>query len=168
MRLKDKVILITASTRGIGLAITKACAEEGAIVYMGARNLERAGQRADELNQKGFRVKYVYNDAYEPETYDSMVEEVVKNEGRIDVLVNNFGTSDPKKDMDISHTDCKDFLHIVNTNLTSVFAASQAAIKYMETQGGGSIINISSVGALCRYLHNRPYADILEMPIKFL
>ncbi len=97
MRLKDKVILITASTRGIGLAITKACAEEGAIVYMGARNLERAGQRADELNQKGFRVKYVYNDAYEPETYDSMVEEVVKNEGRIDVLVNNFGTSDPKE-----------------------------------------------------------------------
>lgn len=148
MRLKDKVILITASTRGIGLAITKACAEEGAIVYMGARNLERAGQRADELNQKGFRVKYVYNDAYEPETYDSMVEEVVKNEGRIDMLVNNFGTSDPKKDMDISHTDCKDFLHIVNTNLTSVFAASQAAIKYMETQGGGSIINISSVGGL--------------------
>ena len=148
MRLKDKVILITASTRGIGLAITKACAEEGAIVYIGARNLERAGQRADELNQKGFRVRYVYNDAYEPETYDSMIEEVVNKEGRIDVLVNNFGTSDPKKDMDIGHTDCIDFLQIVNTNLTSVFAASQAAIKHMEAQGRGSIINISSVGGL--------------------
>lgn len=148
MRLKDKVVLITASTRGIGLAITKACAEEGAIVYMGARNLERAGQRADELNQKGFRVRYVYNDAYKTDTYVSMIEEVVQKEGRIDVLVNNFGTSDPKKDSDIGNTDYEDFLKIVNTNLTSVFVSSQAAVKHMESQGGGSIVNISSIGGL--------------------
>lgn len=148
MRLKDKVVLITASTRGIGLAITKACAEEGAIVYMGARNLERAGQRADELNQQGFRVRYVYNDAYKTDTYVSMIEEVVQKEGRIDVLVNNFGTSDPKKDSDIGNTDYEDFLKIVNTNLTSVFVSSQAAVKHMESQGGGSIVNISSIGGL--------------------
>lgn len=148
MRLKDKVVLITASTRGIGLAITKACAEEGAIVYMGARNLERAGQRADELNQKGFGVRYVYNDAYKTDTYVSMIEEVVQKEGRIDVLVNNFGTSDPKKDSDIGNTDYEDFLKIVNTNLTSVFVSSQAAVKHMESQGGGSIVNISSIGGL--------------------
>lgn len=148
MRLKDKVVLITASTRGIGLAITKACAEEGAIVYMGARNLERAGQRADELNQQGFRVRYVYNDAYKTDTYVSMIEEVVQKEGRIDVLVNNFGTSDPKKDSDIGNTDYEDFLKIVNTNLTSIFVSSQAAVKHMESQGGGSIVNISSIGGL--------------------
>ena len=80
MRLKDKVVLITASTRGIGLACVQACAAEGAMVYMGARNMERAGDRAKELNDKGFRVRTVYNDATEKESYQSMVEEIVKQE----------------------------------------------------------------------------------------
>ena len=74
MRLKDKVILITASTRGIGLACVKACAKEGAICYMGARNLEAAEKIATELNEKGFTVKYVYNDASKPESFISMIE----------------------------------------------------------------------------------------------
>ena len=145
MRLKDKVILITASTRGIGLAITKACAEEGAIVYMGARNLERAGQRADELNQKGFRVKYVYNDAYEPETYDSMVEEVVKSEGRIDVLVNNAGITADKLLLRMTEAD---FDNVLATNLKGAFFCTKAACRFMMHQRYGRIISVSSVVGL--------------------
>lgn len=146
MRLKDKIILITASTRGIGLATVKACAKEGARVYMAARNPERANAEADKLNAEGCRVKYVYNDATKPETFVSMVEEVVTDAGRIDVLVNNFGTSNPGKDLDFAHTDANIFLETVTTNLRSVFMASQAAVKHMSAQGGGSIINISSIG----------------------
>ena len=56
MRLKDKVILVTASTRGIGLAIARACAREGAIVYMAARSLARAQEEADKLTSEGCRV----------------------------------------------------------------------------------------------------------------
>ena len=148
MRLENKVILITASTRGIGLACVKACAKEGAIVYMAARNLEAAEKTANELNAQGYRVKYVYNDASEPATFLSMVDEVVKKEGHLDVLVNNFGTSNPQKDLDFSHTDISDYLDIVTLNLRSVFMASQAAVKYMQKHGGGSIINISSIGGL--------------------
>ena len=95
MRLKDKVILVTASTRGIGLAIAKKCAQEGAKVYMAARDMERAKEIANTLHG----AKCVYNDATKPETFPSMVEEVVKDAGRIDVLVNNFGTSNPGKDL---------------------------------------------------------------------
>ena len=146
MRLKDKVILITASTRGIGLACVKACAKEGAIVYIAARNLETAAETAKKLNEKGYRVRYVYNDAGKPDTFLSMVDEVIEKEGRLDVLVNNFGVSSPKKDLDFAHTDIADFLDIVTTNLRSVFMASQAAAKHMAKQGGGSIINISSIG----------------------
>ena len=87
MRLENKVILITASTRGIGLACVKACAKEGAIVYMAARNLETAEKIAKELNAQGYRVKYVYNDAGEPNTFLSMVNKVVEKEGHLDVLV---------------------------------------------------------------------------------
>jgi len=144
MRLMDKVVLITASTRGIGLACVKACAKEGARVYMAARNLQRAQEIADTLNG----VKCVYNDATKPETFISMVEDVVQDTGRIDVLVNNFGTSNPGKDLDFASTDPQIFLDTVNLNLRSVFMASQAAAKHMANNGGGSIINISSVGGL--------------------
>ena len=143
MRVIDKVILVTASTRGIGLAIVKKCAEEGAKVYMAARDMERAQEIANTLDG----VKCVYNDATRPETFNSMVEDVVQDASRIDVLVNNFGTSNPGKDQDFANTDSQVFLDTVNLNLRSVFMASQVAAKYMANHGG-SIINISSVGGL--------------------
>ena len=144
MRLQEKVILVTASTRGIGLAIVKKCAREGAKVYMAARNMERAQEIANTLNG----VKCVFNDATKPETFSSMVEEVVQNAGRIDVLVNNFGTSNPGKDLDFANTDPQIFLDTVTLNLRSVFMASQAAAKQMAKLNGGSIVIISSVGGL--------------------
>ena len=148
MRLKDKVILITASTRGIGLACVEACAREGAIVYMAARNPEQAQKIADTLNAEGCRVNCLFNDATKPESFHSMVEDAVANEGRLDVLVNNFGTSNPGKDLDFAHTDVDVFLDTVQLNLRSVFMASQAAAKHMAAPKGGSIINISSVGSI--------------------
>ena len=143
MRLQNKAILVTASTRGIGLAIVKKCAQEGARVYMAARDMERAQEVANTLNG----VKCVYNDATKPETFASMVEDVIRDAGQIDVLVNNFGTSNPGKDLDFAHTNPQVFLDTVNLNLRSVFMASQAAVRHMA-QNGGSIINISSVGGL--------------------
>jgi len=141
MRLQDKVILVTASTRGIGLAIAKKSAQEGAQVYMAARDMKRAQEIANTMNG----VKCVYNDATKPETFTNMVEDVVADAGHIDVLVNNFGTSNPGKDLDFANTDPNVFLDTVNLNLRSVFMASQAAAKHMA-KNGGSIINISSVG----------------------
>ena len=143
MRLTDKVILVSASTRGIGLAIVKKCAQEGAKVYMAARDMERAQEIANTLPG----VKCVYNDATKPESFTSMVKDVVQDAGRIDVLVNNFGTSNPGKDLDFANTEPQVFMDTVNLNLRSVFMASQAAAKKMENHGG-SIINISSVGGL--------------------
>ena len=135
MRLKDKAVLITASTRGIGLACVKACAKEGARVYMAARNMERAKEIANTLNG----VKCVYNDAAKPDTFAAMVEAVTNDAGRIDVLVNNFGTSNPGKDLDFANTDPQVFIDTVNMNLQSVFIASQAAAKHMAAQGSGSL-----------------------------
>ena len=144
MRLNHKIVLVTASTRGIGLAIVRKCAQEGARVYMAARDLDRARQIARTLNG----VQCVYNDATKPETFASMVDAVVSDAGGIDVLVNNFGTSNPARDLDFANTDPQVFLDTVELNLRSVFMASQAAAKHMAARGGGSIINISSVGGL--------------------
>lgn len=148
MRLENKVCVVTASTRGIGKAIVDAFAKEGAIVYMGARRMDFAQKEADELNKKGYTVKTVFNDASDSESYRTMLKTVFENEGRIDVLVNNFGTSNPKLDRTIEDTDYSEFIKTVDTNLASVFISSQEAVKYMEKSGGGSIINISSVAGL--------------------
>lgn len=148
MRLEGKVILVTASTRGIGAAIVRECVKEGATVYMAARRLEAAQAMADELNAAGGNVRVVYNDAYKKETYTSMIDEVVAAEGRIDGLVNNFGTSDPRKDRDIQNTEYDEFIKTIDANLGSVFIASQKAAEEMGKTGGGSIVNISSVGGL--------------------
>ena len=146
-RLNGRIDFLTAK-RDVYKRQVQACAKEGAIVYMAARNLERASQRTEELNAMGYRVRTVYNDATDLESYRTMIEEVVKLEGRIDVLVNNFGTSDPKTDLDIEHTRWEDFQATVDINLASVFVSSQAVIPHMKKQGGGSIVNISSIGGL--------------------
>ena len=109
---------------------------------MAARDLNRAQEIANTMSV----VKCVYNDATKPESFTSMMEDVVRDAGRIDVLVNNFGTSNPGKDLDFASTVPQIFLDTVTLNLRSVFMASQAAAKYMAKDGGGSIINISSVG----------------------
>lgn len=146
MRLKDKVIIITASTRGIGYSCVEKCAEEKAIVYMAARNLEVANEKAKALCDRGMIVKTVYFNALEKSSYQSMIEEVYENEGRIDVLVNNFGTSNPQVDLDIEHTTYEDFINTIDQNLASVYQLTKEVTKIMKRQMFGSIINISSIG----------------------
>jgi len=146
MRLKDKIAVVTASTRGIGAAIAETFAREGAKVYLAARSAERAKIMIDRLTKEGCFVSFVYNDALKQETYKSMIEEIVEKEGRLDILVNNFGTSNADKDLDIQSTEYAEFLKTLDLNIGSVFLASQAVIPHMAKNGGGSIINISSVG----------------------
>ncbi len=146
MRLSNKTALVTASTRGIGFEIVKAFAKEGARVYMAARNMERAGECAALMSGEGLNVSAVFNDAEKPESFSSAVEEVVSREGRLDILVNNFGTSDPRVDLDFMNTSPDVFLGTVEINLRSVFLSSQAAARHMSRGNGGSIINISSIG----------------------
>lgn len=145
MKLENKVIVVTASTRGIGHAIAQRCARENACVFLAARDLTLAREKAAAM---GARVRCVYHDAAKPETYDSMIDEVVRSAGRIDGLVNNFGISDPKRDLDLARTEPDVFLNTVQTNLRSVFLGSRAAARVMAEHGGGSIVNISSVGGL--------------------
>ncbi len=148
MRLRDKVVLVTASTRGIGLACVRACAAEGACVYMAARDMEKARRLAEEIRAAGGRVQCVYSDATHPESITGMVETVAEEQGRLDVLVNNFGISAPGRDLDLARTEPEVFLDTLAVNLRSVFAASRAAARLMAAGQGGSIVNISSVGGV--------------------
>lgn len=148
-RLEDKVAIVTASTRGTGRAMIERFAKEGASVYMAVRKMDMGEKIAGELREKGGKVQVVFFDAAEEKSYETMVEEVWKQEGKIDILVNNFGGTNPQKDQDILHCGCETFLQGVALNLRSVFLTSQLVIqKAMKEQQSGSIINISSIAGL--------------------
>lgn len=145
-KLDNMIALVTSSTRGIGLASAKKLASEGAIVYMGVRRLEATQKICDEAAKEGLKMKPVYFDAYQLETYETMIEEVIALEGKIDILVNNFGTGKPEVDLDLVNGDEEAFFSILESNIGSVYRLSKLVIPHMVKQGKGSIVNISSIG----------------------
>lgn len=145
-KLENKIAMVTSSTRGIGLACAEKLADHGAKVYFAVRRLEAGEELVKALNEKGLQGGVCYFDADKPETFRTSVEEVIQKEGRIDILVNNYGSTDVRKDFDLLHTSSDDFMSIVDNNLRSVYGTCQAAVASMVKTGGGSIVNIASVG----------------------
>lgn len=145
--LEHKVAIVTASTRGIGLSCADSLSLHGATVYLASRNEERAKLAIKHIVSKGGKAKFVYFDADNDETYESMIDTVMDNETRLDILVNNFGSTDVTIDKDIVNTNIDDFLKILEKNIKSVYIPCNKAIPYMISNGGGSIINISSIGS---------------------
>ena len=144
-KLENAVALVTSSTRGIGLACAKKLASEGAIVYMGVRRLEVTQEICDEAAKNGLKMKPVFFDAYNIDSYQTMVEEVIKEQGKIDILVNNFGTGKPEMDLDLVNGDEKAFFDILEANIGSVYRISKLVVPHMMNNGKGSIVNISSI-----------------------
>jgi NAD(P)-dependent dehydrogenase (short-subunit alcohol dehydrogenase family) len=93
MRLKDKVTFVTGSTKGIGRAVAKGYAEEGAIVVVCGRSEDLAKSLAKELTQKGQKAVAMRLDVTGVDSINQVVSQVVKQYGKIDILVNNAGIS---------------------------------------------------------------------------
>lgn len=165
--LKDKIALVTASTRGIGRACAERLAAEGAKVYIAARNPGETDRVAEEIARKGGRAAHVFFDADKAETYTTMVGEVIRSEGRLDILINNFGTTDVARDLDVASGDSEAFFDIVNRNLRSVYLSSKAVLPHMARNGGGSIVNISSIGGVEPDLSRTAYG-VSKAAINFL
>lgn len=145
-KLTGKVAIVTSSTRGIGLAIAVKFAEQGAKVYMGVRRIDATQKICEEYAKNGFEMIPVFFDAYQQQSYKTMVDEVIHKAGKLDILVNNFGTGRPERDKDLLNSDEQTFFEILQANLGTVFSLSKLAIPHMIANKGGSIINISSIG----------------------
>ena len=145
----SKNVLITGSSHGIGAAAAVAFAQKGYNVGITCcKNPEGAQKVREECLRAGGSARVYPADLSRREDCLQLMDAFLSDFETIDVLVNNFGTSNPGKDLDFANTDPAVFLETVNLNLRSVFMASQAAAKHMAKHGGGSIINISSVGGL--------------------
>lgn len=143
-RFEGKVALVVAASRGIGLACVEGLAKDGAKVYLGVRNMEQGKNIVNGLTEKGYQTDLVYFDATKKETYQPMIEEVIAKEGRIDILVNNYGMTDITKDFDVANTDVDFFNQQVCENINSVFIPVKYAVPHMPK--GSSIVNIGSIG----------------------
>ena len=156
-KLDGKIAIVTASSRGIGFASANILAENGAKVYIAVFSEEEAKEALEEINSKGNVATYVYFDAYDKKSCTSMIEEVVNKEGKVDILVNNFGSTKVKVDLDVVNGDPDEFINIINNNLRSVYLPSKAVIPIMAKNGGGSIVNISSIGSILPDLSRTAY-----------
>lgn len=139
-----KIALVVAATRGIGLACAQRLAHGGATVYLGVRRMDAGQEIADQIITDEGNAAPVYFNAEEYDSYQAMVDTVVAKEGRIDILINNYGGTDVKQDFDVVKTDVQFFNESLCTNINSVFLPVKYAVPHMPK--GGSIVNIGSIG----------------------
>lgn len=154
-----KTLLITGASRGIGEAIARAFSSNGYNVVINYnKSEERAKLLAKELNAPIFQA-----DVSKPDQANALVNFTVEKFGKIDVLVNNAGIALPQSVLQ-SVTE-EDFDKLVSINLKSIFNCSKAVIDGMISNGGGSIINISSVwgqiGGSCEVLYSMTKAGVI-------
>ncbi|MDE0824126.1 MAG: SDR family oxidoreductase [Dehalococcoidia bacterium] len=145
MRLENKVAIVSGGARGIGAAITKILAQEGAKVVIGDV-LEEAGQKtAAEINAAGGECVFVRLDVTSEADWDNVVGEATRRFGKLDILVNNAGITSRGKIEDIS---ADDWTRVMDVNVKGGFLGTKTSIPHMRANGGGSIVNISSGAAI--------------------
>ena len=142
MRLKDKIALITGSSRGIGKSIALQYATEGAKVIVSATTLESAEKTANEIKQTGGEAFAIAVDIANKDNVFAMYEKIFNKYDRLDIVVNNAGISMTKSTIELTEDDWD---RTIDINLKGTFLSCQIAAKKMFAQGKGCIINISSI-----------------------
>jgi 3-oxoacyl-[acyl-carrier protein] reductase len=138
--LEGKTALVTGGSRGIGAAIAKRLAADGARVAITySKGADTAGLVVKAIESAGGRAFAIQADATDPKAVQAAVERTVGALGKLDVLVNNAGTAIPKK---FEETTLEELDQVINLNIRGVFIATQAALKQMNE--GGRIISIGS------------------------
>lgn len=144
MRLKDKVILVTGSTTGIGEGMVRIFAREGAFVVVHGTREEAARQIVDDIKRQRGRAIYVLGSLADPAIPAKIVRSVIDQCGRLDGLVNNAAIMTRGS---FEMTDLEKFDRTIAVNLRAPFLLIHAALPYFRKQGGGRVLNIGSVNA---------------------
>ena len=144
-KLRGRVAFVTGGTRGIGAAISRSLAAQGAAVSAGYSGNDEAAAKFRDAFQRdfpdqGFSVHK--GDIGSPDDCRRTVQEVIEQQGRLDILVNNAGIT---ADRGVLKMTDEDWQKVLDVNLSGAFYLSQAALRHMLERGSGRIINISSV-----------------------
>lgn len=142
MRLKDKVALVTGAGSGIGAAVAKRFAAEGAMVAVADVVPHGAQGVVDDITSKGGKAIFIQVDVRKRDEVEAMVERVVQEFGKLDILINNAGVTRDNLSAKMSE---EEWDMVVGVSLKGTFLCSQAAYRPMRKQRYGKIINTASV-----------------------
>lgn len=143
--LKDKVVLVTGASKGIGQALAAGLAADGALIAISFKTDQQGAEKTRRLvEEKGGAALLIQTDISQKVQAEEMIDQVVRHFGRIDALVNNAARTRFGPFQEITEDD---WLDVVNTNLKGTFFASAAAVRHMRESGRGAIINVSSCAA---------------------
>jgi len=146
MRLKDKIALVTGSSRGVGRAVALGFAKEGANVVVNYTSNEKAANEVVEAIQSiGTKAVAVKADVAQKSDAESLVKTAIETFGRLDILVNNAGFTRPAMMIKMAEEQWDE---VVDIHLKGAFLCSQAAALQMKEQNSGKIINVTSVAGL--------------------
>ena len=141
-RLDNKIAVVTGAADGIGAAIARAMAHEGASVTIGDIDDAKGQAVADDLTGRGMRARYVHCDVGDDMAIKSLVDGAAADGGRLDVLVNNAAVA--IGGMPVHEMTEEQWHRLIQINLTSVFRGCKHALPHMLNGGGGAIVNIAS------------------------
>ena len=141
-RIEGKVALISGAASGIGRATAERFAKEGAKLALTDIEPEKGAELAASLVGQGYDAFYMNLDVVSPEEWKAVTDAIVARWGRLDILLNSAGIGRAKALLD---TSLDFWRQTISINLDGTFLGTQAAIRVMKENGGGSIINISSV-----------------------
>jgi 3-oxoacyl-[acyl-carrier protein] reductase len=143
--LEGRVSLVSGASRGIGRAIAKALAAQGALMVLGARDTAKLAEVAEEIAAEGGRAEAQALDVTERPSVEAAIARVLSAHGRIDHLVNNAGVT---RDNLLLRMKDAEWHQVLATNLTGAFLCTQAVLKPMVRQRSGRIVSITSVVGL--------------------
>lgn len=147
-RFEDKIAIVTGAAGGIGEAITRRIISEGGKVVIADYSKERADKLAGELAYSGADVRSIYFSATEVESCKELVDFAMKEYGKVDILINNVGGTNLKRDLSIEKLDLSYFDEVFHLNLYCMMYLSQQIIPIMKSHGGGNIVNVASIGGI--------------------
>lgn len=144
-RVADKVTIVTGSSSGIGKAIARVFGREGARVVVAARRQHLCEQTVAQIHADGGRAMSIPTDVTDESQVDRLIAETVRQFGRLDILVNNAGIGGGGPIVD---TSTNTFDRVIATNLRGTFLCARAGFRQMRHNGGGIILNMSSVAGV--------------------
>ena len=153
-RLSGRSALITGASRGIGFAIAKAFAMQGADVVLSASSTSGLKKAKEMLDQYGVDVSYSVADMSDSKQIDDLFAFAIQRHSTLDVLVNNAGIHIAKP---FTEHEMEEFDHLMRVNVHSVFQLTQLAIRHMQLLGRGKIINVASVAGLRESMNSAAY-----------
>lgn len=154
LKLKDKVVLITGGSRGLGLVLARAFAKEGAKIAICARNGEELAHAKEDLESRGAEVFEAICDVRNQDEIDRLVGDVCMRFGQIDILVNNAGV------IQVGPLDAQtdeDFADALDIHFWSPYKMIKTVLPVMRGLGAGRIVNIASIGGKVAVPHLAPY-----------